>query len=48
MPLGQALTLGTPGFFSGGNYPTLFLVGDLKLGLSTRYLPRNLNLEIEA
>jgi hypothetical protein len=47
MPLGQALSLvETPGFFSGGNYPTLLLVGDLKLGLSTRYLPRSLDLEI--
>jgi len=48
MPLGQALTLGTPCFFLGGHYPTLLLVGDLKLGLSTRYLPRSLDLEIGA
>jgi hypothetical protein len=37
-----------PGFFLGGHYPTLLLVGDLKLGLSTRYLPKNLDQKIGA
>jgi len=37
-----------PGFFLGGHYPTLLLVGDLKLGLSTRYLPKSLDLKIGA
>ncbi len=44
----HALTFGTPDFFLGGHSPTLLLVGDLKLGLSTRYLPRSLDLKNEA